>query len=108
MMDSISWKQFLEWRYFASVEPFDETRMDRRFSELQHLLINRWRDTKKYPTAIPIENTMMMFGDMQRPAPPAMSWQHMRMLAQQTAAMYNAEIERDQARLAAIKTKRAA
>lgn len=89
MLEEISWRQFMEWRYFASVEPFDETRMDRRFSELQHLLINRWRNTKQYPNHIPIENTMMIFGDTPRPAQPQMSWQHMKMLVQETAQSIN-------------------
>lgn len=85
----MSWKQFMDWHHYFLVEPFDEERMDRRFSEIQHLLINRWRDTKLYPRAIPIENTMMVFGDTPRPAQPQMTWQHMRLLGQQVAAMYN-------------------
>jgi hypothetical protein len=89
MLDEISWLQLMEWRYYASVEPFDETRMDRRFSEIQHMLINRWRNVRQYPNLIPIENTMMIFGDTPRPAQPQMSWQHMKMLVQQTAQGLN-------------------
>lgn len=89
MLESISWRQLMEWQHYAVVEPFDETRMDRRFSEIMHLLVNRWRDSKKYPSAISIENTMMVFGDTPRPAQPQMTWQHMKSLVQQTAAALN-------------------
>lgn len=62
MLRRISWKQFLEWLGYLSMEPIGEERMDWRFATLCALLANINRDTKKRWKAYEAKEFLLRFG----------------------------------------------
>lgn len=55
--------QFLEWQYYASLEPFDETRADVRAAQIVQALWNIARDTKAHPTPFALKQFLIEFGE---------------------------------------------
>lgn len=75
MLRGLSARQFAEWQAYEAVEPFDETRMDARFSALMTLLANINRDPKRQPFTE--ADFRFLFGDAAEVVKPK-TWQQMK------------------------------
>jgi hypothetical protein len=65
MLRKISYRQFIEWRIFATLEPFDETRQDYRIASIVATLVNVNRG--KGRKAVSVEEMRLKFGDLELP-----------------------------------------
>lgn len=63
----MSSKQFLEWRHYAELEPFDEERADIRTADIVRTLWNIARDTKKHPEPFKLKDFVLQFGPPEAP-----------------------------------------
>jgi hypothetical protein len=63
MLRSMSATQFRAWVSYAELEPFDETRADRRAALIAWMLAEINRDRKKRPSAWKIEDFLLKYGD---------------------------------------------
>lgn len=102
MLRSMSWKQFLEWQTFETLEPFDETRADYRTAQIVTALANIYR--KKGSRAKKLEDVVLLFGDSEKPKK-AQTWQEQKNIARFWSSMFNAQ-EKSKADKAAAKTKK--
>jgi len=59
MLRGMSFRQFMEWRAYADMEPFDEVRADQRTADIVRTLINLNRGKRK---AISLEDCVLKFG----------------------------------------------
>lgn len=84
MLARMTARQFLEWRIFADLEPFDEERMDQRFASLEALFVNLHRAKGVKP--VTLQDRRLWFGDAAPPAPPPKSWQDLKAIAVQHVA----------------------
>jgi len=93
MLASMSAAQFVEWRAYASLEPFDEERADLRAAIVAATIANVHRDPKRHPTPVGVDVFMPRFDRR-----PSQTWQQQKALAQMISAAYNADIEADHGR----------
>lgn len=63
MLRSITNKQFIEWRAFAELEPFDETRQDIRTAAVQATMCEMHRDHEKRRKPFTWADFKIPFGD---------------------------------------------
>jgi hypothetical protein len=49
LLQTVSYRELLEWQEFAAIDPFDEARGDLRNAMLMSLMANMNRDRKKHP-----------------------------------------------------------
>lgn len=83
----MSQKQFREWRVFADLEPFDETRQDIRIAHIVVTLLNLWRGKGK--PAIGIEDVLLPFGDKPPKGKKKQTWQEQKRIGFMLASMFN-------------------
>ena len=62
MLRGMTTRQFMEWRAYADLEPFDETRADLRSADVVRTLVNLFGRKKGAP-AIPLKDCLLVFGD---------------------------------------------
>lgn len=89
---------FNEWRTYAELEPFDETRQDIRNAQIAKWLAEIYRGmlilggAKGVSQAtLKLEDYVLPFGDAERPRP-KQTWQEKKNIALLIAAAYGAEI----------------
>lgn len=81
----MTYKQYLEWRMFEGLEPFETERADYRTGFLIQLLTNIHRP--KGAKRKTIKECVPKFGDQAgQSGPTASNWQHMKLLAIQLTA----------------------
>ncbi len=61
MLRGMTTRQFGEWRSYADLEPFDETRADLRSADIVRTLINLLGRKKGAP-AVPLKDCVLRFG----------------------------------------------
>jgi len=61
MLRGMTVRQFQEWRAYADLEPFDETRADLRSADVVRTLINLF-GRKKGARAVPLKDCVLQFG----------------------------------------------
>lgn len=76
MLSEISVHQLREWRAYASLEPFDETRADTRAAQICTTLVNINRS--KNATVRPISDFVLKFGDAAKTPKPQQDWRTMK------------------------------
>lgn len=69
MLRGMTVRQFQEWRAYADLEPFDETRADLRTADIVRTLLNLF-GRKKGERAIPIKDVVLQFGRGGEPTTP--------------------------------------
>lgn len=87
----MSSEEFSEWTVYAMLEPFDEERMDTRFSFLAANVMNTVRDRKKKRTPFGPWDFPLYYGDTPRPERPPQTWQQQKSMGQMLASMFNME-----------------
>lgn len=102
MLRSMTWKQFLEWQMFETLEPFDETRADYRTAQIVTALLNINR--RRGSRAKKIEDVVLLFGDSTKPKK-EQSWKEQKNIAQFWVSLFNAQ-EASKREKAASKRKR--
>jgi hypothetical protein len=78
MLRGMSAKQYLEWRRFAEVEPFEEWRSDVRAGAIICALFELQRDRKKKSEPYELDECTPKFGDAVRKLPPVKDWRVMK------------------------------
>ncbi len=63
MLRSLTAKQFAEWRAYAAIDPFEETRQDYRIASIVQMLANVNRDPKRRQTPYELEEMRLKFGE---------------------------------------------
>lgn len=98
MLASMTWKQLREWMAFDALEPFGPIRADHHAAYIVATIlnVNKKRGSKRLSS----NDVLQLFGDSVKARKAPMDWRHMKALAQMTAAAYNAEHDRAQARRA--------
>lgn len=86
MLAAMTSAQFVEWRAYFALEPWDEERADLRAAIIAATIANAHRDRKRRPTPIPIESFMPRFDAAQRR--PAQTWQQQQQLARLIASTW--------------------
>lgn len=81
-------EQFLGWKDYADLEPFDETREDYRNANIVKALWDIARDRKKHPEPFPVEQFMLKFGEAEA-VKPKQTWQQQKALAMSIVAAHN-------------------
>jgi hypothetical protein len=66
----MSAKQFMEWKIYSQLEPFDEFRADLRTAHIVQALYNIYRDQKKHPSAYSILDIVLPSEDENRTRAP--------------------------------------
>jgi hypothetical protein len=61
MLRGMTVRQFQEWRAYADLEPFDETRADLRSADIVRTLLNLFGRGKGKP-AFPLKDCVLRFG----------------------------------------------
>jgi hypothetical protein len=62
MMDEITPEQFLEWRAYSILEPFEDVRSSYYGASVVKALWDINRDTKKHPQPFELEKFLIQFG----------------------------------------------
>ena len=75
MLDKITWKDFIGWKAYSIIEPFDERRADLRAASIAQQVGNLFRKTPKS-----LEFYTLKFGDSVRPKQ-TQTWQEQKMIA---------------------------
>lgn len=88
MLKGMSLWQFREWRAYADLEPFDETRADLRAASIVQTIVNMNRDRKRHPTPVKLSECVLRFGEEEQ-RKPAKTWQEMKQIGQTMAAAFN-------------------
>lgn len=74
MLGEISYLQLLEWNAFDSLEPFGEEREDYRVAAVRQTMVNLTRAIyMKHPTALPLADFLLGFGDLGHTLAPPIS-----------------------------------
>lgn len=81
MLSEISYPEFVEWRKFAELEPFDELRQDLRTASIVQAIASVFSSRKKALT-----DYLLPFGDARKFDK---TWQDLKMLAKQSATAFN-------------------
>jgi hypothetical protein len=91
MLRSMSSRQFYEWRAYAAVEPFDETRDDLRAASIARIIAEVNRNPKKRSKAFQIEDFMLSFDadDVSTQIARKQHWKEQKMYAQMLCAAYS-------------------
>lgn len=63
LLRSLSLRELRDWRAYADLEPFDETRADYRAASIVWAVVNMNRDTKKKPRPWPLKDFLLKFGE---------------------------------------------
>jgi hypothetical protein len=67
MLRGMTTRQFGEWRAYADLEPFDETRADLRSADVVRTLVNLFGRKKGAP-AVKLEDCVLRFGTEEKRA----------------------------------------
>lgn len=82
MLHEITFEQFREWRTYANIEPFDETRQDLRTAHIVATLANLFRGKNK--PSKPISDYLLRFGPR-----PQKTWEQLKALGKMAASVFN-------------------
>jgi len=63
MLDSMTSREYEEWKIFYSKEPFGEVRQDIRFANLMAMQANINRDSKRHPDQYFAKDFMLDFSE---------------------------------------------
>jgi len=67
MLRGLTARQFMEWRAYADLEPFDEERADLRAASIVQAIFNSPRRKKD---RLKLKDCLLAFGDDAEPIPP--------------------------------------
>jgi hypothetical protein len=62
MMDEMTPEQFMEWRAYSIMEPFEDQRSSYYMASIVKALWDINRDTKKHPQPLKLEDFLLQFG----------------------------------------------
>jgi hypothetical protein len=62
MLDEMTPEQFLEWRAYSILEPFEDVRTSYYLASIVKALWDINRDTKKHPQPLELEKFLIQFG----------------------------------------------
>ena len=62
MMDEITPEQFIEWRAYSILEPFEDVRSSYYLASITKALWDIARDTKKHPQPFELDKFLIQFG----------------------------------------------
>lgn len=62
MLDEMTPEQFVEWRAYSILEPFEDVRFSYYMASVTKTLWDINRDTKKHPQPFPIDQFLLEFG----------------------------------------------
>jgi hypothetical protein len=91
MLRGITAEQFMDWKFYAELEPFDEIRQDYRTAWIVKALWDIARDRKAHPEPFPVEQFLLRFGE-DSGAPPVrhrQTWQEKKAIAMAIVAAYS-------------------
>jgi len=63
MMDEMTPEQFVEWRAYSILEPFEDQRSSYYQASIMKTLWDIARDTKKHPAPFPLDQFLLKFGE---------------------------------------------
>jgi hypothetical protein len=90
MLHEMTWNQFVEWKMFAQLEPFDEEREDIRNAAIVRTMLNvlGW-DRRRRPKPYSLDDVLLRFGDMPKAVEKKepVSWQHMKRMGMMISGM---------------------
>ena len=88
MLRSMSAVQLQQWRAYAELEPFDETRADLRAAQIVATLANIHRDPKTRSKPYTVEEMCLRF-ELQEAKANKQTWQQQLQVAKQLVKIFN-------------------
>lgn len=87
MLRGMTAQQFMEWKTYAELEPFDEVREDYRAASIVKALWDIARDRKAHPEPFPLDRFLLRFGH-QEPVRGRQTWQEKLAIARAVVAAH--------------------